>query len=177
MYITKDFYLSKDYKIYLISFKNHQILLIKFLNRFIRIFKLPKFIFLNKQENKLSIYTKSQRFEKELISFCNVLFTTLKNAKKMYKKTLILKGLGFKTNFSENVLQFKLGFSHLVNLRISPNILICVKKNIITFESYNLALIGNLTNKIRSLKFPNTYKAKGFWYKNENRILKNIKKT
>jgi hypothetical protein len=29
---------------------------------------------------------------------------------------------------------------------------------------------------VRSLKFPNSYKSKGFWYKNERRILKNIKK-
>jgi len=176
MCINKEFYLSNDYKIYLISFKKQQILLIKFLNKFTQVFKLSSFLFVDKKKNKLSIYVKSEIFYKELLAFCTVFFTVLKKSKKMYKKTLVLKGMGFKTNLSENLLQFKLGFSHFVNIQIPSNVLICVKKNIITFESYNLVLIGNLTHKVRSLKFPNSYKSKGFWYKNERRILKNIKK-
>ena len=89
----------------------------------------------------------------------------------------MLKGLGLKISFLENILRLKLGFSHLISIKIPFNVLIFIKKNVITFESYDLSLIGNVATKIRGLKFPNSYKQKGFWYKNERRTLKHIKKT
>jgi ribosomal protein L6P/L9E len=52
-----------------------------------------------------------------------------------------------------------------------------VNKNILTFEGFDPVAVGNFANKVRSLKFPDVYKGKGFWYKNEVRSLKEIKKT
>jgi ribosomal protein L6P/L9E len=42
------------------------------------------------------------------------------------------------------------------------------------FEAYK---VGNFLKKLRNLKAPDIYKGKGFWYKNEIKIFKEIKKT
>jgi ribosomal protein L6P/L9E len=37
--------------------------------------------------------------------------------------------------------------------------------------------VGNFANKIKSYRLPDSYKGKGIWYKNEVKILKEVKKT
>ena len=44
-------------------------------------------------------------------------------------------------------------------------------------EGFDKVTVGNFVNKIRNLKFPDSYKGKGFWYKNEVIKLKEINKT
>ena len=44
-------------------------------------------------------------------------------------------------------------------------------------EGIESAVVGNFLKKIRNLKTPDSYKGKGFWYKNESKVLKEIKKT
>ena len=51
-----------------------------------------------------------------------------------------------------------------------------IQKNIISVEGSDSVVVGNFTNKIRSLKIPDSYKGKGFWYKSEKEKLKEIKK-
>ena len=46
-----------------------------------------------------------------------------------------------------------------------------------SLEGFDPVAVGNFATKIKSLKFPDTYKGKGFWYKNEVKVLKEIKKT
>ena len=99
---------------------------------------------------------------------------------KPFKKQLVLKGLGFKAEVLDNssMLELKLGFSSLVKVSIPKDeVLVSVNKNTLTFEGFDPVAVGNFANKIRSLKFPDVYKGKGFWYKNEVRSLKEIKKT
>ena len=82
----------------------------------------------------------------------------------IYKKKLILKGLGFRCNVNEKLksVEFKLGFSHLLNLSIPENVKMTVRKSYINIESTNNILLGNFINKIISLKRPDSYKGKGF---------------
>jgi ribosomal protein L6P/L9E len=44
-------------------------------------------------------------------------------------------------------------------------------------EGIEASTIGNFLKKIKNLKAPDSYKGKGFWYKNESKLLKEIKKT
>jgi len=92
---------------------------------------------------------------------------------------LYLKGLGFKINVlkESNVLQLKLGFSHLIYLKIPEEItkIVLLKKGL-RLESYNVEILGNFIFKIRSYKIPDSYKGKGLYYKYEKEKLKVIKK-
>ena len=52
-----------------------------------------------------------------------------------------------------------------------------IKKNRISIEGFNRSLVGSFAEKIKKFCFPDSYTGKGFWYKNEFKNLKQIKKT
>lgn len=141
---------------------------------------IPKGIKISKKGNELSLSCKKS-FNVDLFDrFYVFLSNWLKNLEKPFKKQLVLKGLGFKAEVLDNssMLELKLGFSSLVKVSIPKDeVLVSVNKNTLTFEGFDPVAVGNFANKIRSLKFPDVYKGKGFWYKNEVRSLKEIKKT
>jgi large subunit ribosomal protein L6 len=51
-----------------------------------------------------------------------------------------------------------------------------VNKNFIIVEGFDAVEVGNFSSKIRRLRVPDIYKGKGVWYKNEIKILKELKK-
>ena len=70
-----------------------------------------------------------------------------------------------------------MGFSHLISLEIpQKGIYISVQKNVVCVEGIDPVKVGNFANKIRSLRVPDSYKGKGFWYKYEEENLKEVKK-
>jgi len=143
---------------------------------------LPKFIEISKEEGGINLKTLSE--DKVLISkfklFNDWLNFYLKNSESIYKKKLTLKGLGYRTTVIEDrtKLEFKLGFSHLIRLSIPEGIKVKTrrKKNILKLEGTNKVLLGNFVDKIISLKAPDSYKGKGFWFKYQTKVLKTIKK-
>ena len=139
---------------------------------------IPHFIsFSIDKENLTFSYTEDDQ-EK----FNNFLFNLnfwLKNIVRLYRQTLFLKGLGFKASFSEekNILLLKLGYSHISSVVIpTERILVKVNKNSIIVEGFDPVEVGNFAGGIRRLKFPDIYKGKGIWYKNEVKTLKELKK-
>ena len=52
-----------------------------------------------------------------------------------------------------------------------------VNNNIITLEGFDPVAVGNFATKIKSLKFPDAYKGKGFLGQKRSSIFKEIKKT
>jgi len=109
-------------------------------------------------------------------SFNAFLVNWLKKIEKPFIKKLFLKGLGLKALIDLNSLELKLGFSHVVKILIPNSITMTIKKTTLKFESSDLLLLGNFLYQIRNLKYPNTYKGKGIWYKNEIKTLKAVKK-
>jgi len=77
---------------------------------------------------------------------------------------------------SLNVLKLKLGFSHLITITVPSGIKVFKNKNLLILESSEAFLVGNFANLIRNLRYPDSYKGKGLWYKNEIQILKPVKK-
>jgi large subunit ribosomal protein L6 len=105
--------------------------------------------------------------------------TWIKNISRPFSKKLFLKGLGYKTTLSENrtIINLKLGYSHIIPLNIpSDKIQLKQRKNLITLKGCDPSQVGNFAGKIRHLKVPDAYKGKGCWYKNETKILKQLKK-
>jgi len=94
-------------------------------------------------------------------------------------KKLILKGLGLKaTLLNDNkTLELKLGFSHIITIDIPKQLILDINKNTISVCGFSLVEVGDFLYRLRSLKFPNAYKGKGIWYKNEIRTFKSVKKT
>lgn len=67
--------------------------------------------------------------------------------------------------------------SHIVTLEIPKGIDIILVKNNIYVKSFNPSLLGSFVNRIKNLKYPDSYKGKGFWFQTEKKILKVMKKS
>ena len=83
-----------------------------------------------------------------------------------FKKELELVGVGYKAANPGNILDLALGYSHNILFEITKEINITTaqekgKNPIITLESVDKQLIGQVCAKIRSLRKPEPYKGKG----------------
>jgi large subunit ribosomal protein L6 len=144
---------------------------------------IPSFVHFFKQDNLLIFNLKSSLDSTKVLVFNNLISSIniwFKGLEKPWKKKLILKGLGFKSSFdnTSKTLELKLGFSHIKNMIIkSKDISLIANKTKIVVEGFDKAEVGNFAHKIRTLKPSDAYKGKGFWYKNEIKTFKEVKKT
>jgi ribosomal protein L6P/L9E len=138
------------------------------------------FVSIFKEEDHLVLRLKKKNRIKDFEEYVEFFSRWLKNVEKPFKKQLVLKGLGFKADLTEDSknLELKLGFSLIITLPIPIHeVKVSVNKNVLTFEGFDPVAVGNFATKVKSLKFPDAYKGKGLWDKNEVRALKEIKKT
>lgn len=89
-----------------------------------------------------------------------------------YTKRQELVGVGFKATNEGNILDLILGFSHHIYFEIPKEITIKTetekgKNPIITLESADKQLIGQVAAKIRALRAPEPYKGKGIKFVGE----------
>jgi ribosomal protein L6P/L9E len=161
---------------------NNSFILFKFKNTLINYLRIPVFIQCELKSKNLifstSILNTFQIFQ--YYQFISEFQDYLKRVEKPFKKKLLLKGLGYKAVLKndDSVLELKIGYSHTISLPIKKDMLkIILDKNNLTVEGFDKVTVGNFVNKIRNLKFPDSYKGKGFWYKNEVIKLKEINKT
>lgn len=98
-----------------------------------------------------------------------------------YQKKLILEGIGFKSEVKssgrDKELNFALGFSHPVTVKIPEGITATADKNNLTITGVDKELVGSFTASLRALKKPEPYKGKGMRYENEIIRRKQGKKT
>ncbi len=89
-----------------------------------------------------------------------------------YKKQLELVGVGYRATNQGQLLELALGYSHPIHLMLPSEIKVEAvtdrKSNpIITLESADKQLLGQVCAKIRSLRKPEPYKGKGVRFKGE----------
>ncbi len=89
-----------------------------------------------------------------------------------YKKELEIVGVGYKATASGQVLELALGYSHAIYLKLPPEVKVDAKsernKNpLVTLESCDKQLIGQICAKIRSFRKPEPYKGKGIKFVGE----------
>lgn len=94
-----------------------------------------------------------------------------------FKLNLFLKGLGFKAFIEKNNLNLKLGYSHLITIKIPENIKILNQSNKLIFSSNDWVFLTKFVHYIKNFKKPEPYKGKGLLLKNEVIILKEGKKS
>jgi len=143
---------------------------------------IPPFVGFSTNENTLflNLEIKTPENLNALNQIHSLLLKCLNSFEKPFKKKLLLKGLGFRVGVSEDseFLDLKLGYSHNIKIPVpKEHIKVNVDKNHLTVEGFDKILVGNFSNQIRNLKYPDSYKGKGFWYKDEIKVLKEIKKT
>ena len=84
-----------------------------------------------------------------------------------YTKSLVLEGVGYKSDVAGKVLNLALGFSHPVKVNIPEGLTVTAEKNNITITGVDKELVGQFSASIRAMKKPEPYKGKGFHYSDE----------
>lgn len=122
---------------------------------------------LNPTTKKLIYSSFFRLFQKRLLGVCLNFVTSL---------TFV--GIGFRIeSIEKGFIKLKLGFSHLVFVRIPPYInVFTLKKTILVLECVDDQLLNEFCSKIKLLKSPDAYKGKGILSKNQILVLKEGKK-
>ena len=89
-----------------------------------------------------------------------------------FKKQLEVIGVGYRANAAGQRLEMALGMSHGVILEIPSEVKVTTvtekgKAPIVTLESFDKQLLGQVASKIRSFRKPEPYKGKGIRYVGE----------
>lgn len=89
-----------------------------------------------------------------------------------YKTEQELVGVGYRANVKGNLLEMALGYSHPIVLEIPSEVKVTAETvkgqpPLVTLESADKQLIGQVAAKIRSLRKPEPYKGKGIKFKGE----------
>lgn len=114
------------------------------------------------------------------LNFCQTFITLIQQLIRGvisgYKNQLQLVGVGFRCKVVDNKLELKLGFSHLIYTNIPNNIKLECFKNKIVIKGTSKQKINEFANFLQSLKFPEPYKGKGIFLKNQKILKKQGKK-
>ncbi|MCL5438401.1 MAG: 50S ribosomal protein L6 [Patescibacteria group bacterium] len=84
-----------------------------------------------------------------------------------FEKKLELSGVGYRAQTTGDELVLSLGFSHPVKIKATPGIKFAVAENVITVSGIDKTLVGDIAAKIRKVRQPDPYKAKGVSYQGE----------
>jgi large subunit ribosomal protein L6 len=125
-------------------------------------------IILTEKENKY--FVKKRSLKKILVIIKKVSYAIFNG----YFVDLLLVGLGYKAQRLKNkhFIFFELHYSHKLIYKIPKNTSIrCIKKKLVLFGLHKTDVI-NISEEIKSLRYPNIYKGKGIKYLNEVVTLK-----
>ncbi|AWU39803.1 50S ribosomal protein L6 [Blattabacterium punctulatus] len=117
---------------------------------------------------------KEDKKTKSLHGLYRVLINNMvKGVTNGFQKELELVGIGYRVSYYEEILEFNLGFSHKIMMKIPKEIRAEIKINkgknpILILKSYDKQLLGMIASKIRSLRVPEPYKGKGIKYLKES---------
>lgn len=89
-----------------------------------------------------------------------------------FKKELEVVGVGYRANTDGQKLELALGYSHAIILEVPAEVKITTvtekgKAPVVTMESYDKQLLGQVAAKIRSFRKPEPYKGKGIKFVGE----------
>ena len=89
-----------------------------------------------------------------------------------YKKSMELVGVGYRVSNQGNLVEFSLGYTHSIFFQLPKEITVETKSErnqnpLITLESCDKQLLGQVCAKIRSFRKPEPYKGKGIKFVDE----------
>ena len=89
-----------------------------------------------------------------------------------FKKELEVVGVGYRANAEGQRLELMVGYSHPIVIELPSEVKVSTETvkgqpPLITFESFDKQLIGQVAAKVRSFRKPEPYKGKGIKFKGE----------
>lgn len=101
-----------------------------------------------------------------------LIFNMIEGVTEGYKKQMELIGVGYRANVKGQLLELALGYSHPIVMEIPSEVKITAesvkgKPPVITLESSDKQLVGQVAAKIRSFRRPEPYKGKGIKFVGE----------
>ena len=92
-----------------------------------------------------------------------LLANKIKGAEAGFEKTVKIVGLGYKAQPAGKKLNFSLGYSHKIEFALPEGVEVDVDKTgqQLVFKSTDKLLLGNVCDKVRSLRPPEPYKGTG----------------
>ena len=89
-----------------------------------------------------------------------------------FKKEMEIVGVGYRATSKGQVLELALGYSHAIYLKMPPEVKVNAvsernKNPLITLESADKQLLGQICAKIRTFRKPESYKGKGIKFVGE----------
>lgn len=97
----------------------------------------------------------------------SLIYNMVLGVSKGFDRRLELSGVGYRARVDGRDLILNLGFSHPVKISAPENITLKVEENIITVSGIDKQAVGDLASKIRKVRPPDPYKAKGIKYEGE----------
>lgn len=91
-----------------------------------------------------------------------------------FKKQLRINGLGFKAILQGSKIQFSLGYSHKIDFELPKEVSVEIDKSgqLMTFDSINKDLLGQVCSDVRAFRPPEPYKGTGIQYVGETILRK-----
>ncbi|WKN32000.1 50S ribosomal protein L6 [Porifericola rhodea] len=120
------------------------------------------------EDNKVSLDRPTEQKRHKALHglYRALIFNMIEGVDKGYQKQLELVGVGYRATVQQNVLELNLGYSHNIFMSLPEGITASAetakgKNPIITLESHDKQLIGQVAAKIKSLRPVEPYKGKG----------------
>lgn len=91
---------------------------------------------------------------------------------KMFTKSLVIEGVGYKADIKNEVLTLNVGYSNPVVFHLPKGVEGKVEKSTISLQCIDKELLGITAAKIRDVRKPEPYKGKGIRYSDEHIVRK-----
>jgi len=137
------------------------------------------FVKLEKQEDVFNISSVSDSREHRVMSgtMRALVNNMVVGVSEGFKKTLMLKGVGYRAQVSGNQVKLELGFSHPISYKLPERVTAQAKSSSeLILESCDKQTLGQAAAEIRSFRPPEPYKGKGVAYSDEVVRIKETKK-
>ncbi|MCK9467455.1 MAG: 50S ribosomal protein L6 [Candidatus Absconditabacterales bacterium] len=127
---------------------------------------------IKKEENEIRLSVKNIDDRKFRGLSRSLIANMIEGVTNGYEKKLLIMGVGYGAQLQGNKLVLSLGFSHKINYELDKNVEAKVEQDpkgntIITLNSINKQLLGEVASKIRGFRKPEPYKGKGIRYFDE----------
>jgi large subunit ribosomal protein L6 len=132
-------------------------------------------------DNKLEISKISLNNLFRTRTIINLINQAIRGVDSGYKFQLKLIGLGYTCKLIDDKIEFKLGFSHLINKKIPSYLKVSCfntkkRKQTIIVQGSNKQKVMEFVSLLQNLKYPEPYKGKGIFLKHQKIIRKQGKK-
>jgi large subunit ribosomal protein L6 len=136
--------------------------------------KVDRDIIINVEENTLTVErpTEQKRHKAMHGLYRSLLNNMVMGVSQGFKKQMELVGVGYRATATGQMLELALGFSHPVVFQLPSEIKVTAEMPkgqppLITLESYDLQLLGQVASRIRKVRPPEPYKGKGIRFVGE----------